>query len=739
MELNSLAKVGSSIIFGNIAGLYPNTNKVKVKFLAEKAEERNSIIIALSESHLKSKILDAEIHIPGYQLFRADRQDHIKNGGVIVYVKESFANGLKLLTSGCNGVVEWLCLYLPTINAVLVNIYRPPSCPEALFKHALGEVSKAICSLGTPMPLVVICGDFNLPSIDWNSGNISGSTLEIQRQAAALFEFMNEYSVLQMVTEPTRKSNILDLFMTNNPEIISSIEVMDTLLSDHRLLLVETCINTEESLVQKPNLEGFNSLNFHHMNVEWNKLNQELLELRWEEEFQSENVSENLEKLNKHLLRICAKYVPKKGEFKRKSKIPRDRRIIMRKRARMSKQIICANARRKSKLEKKLEVLEFKLIESHKKEEREKEQRAVETIKENSRYFFTYAKTKSKVKIPIGPLEEHGNIISDPYGMSQILQNQFQSVFSQPVFSQTELNMLTEGRNQGFCYLNVSEEDIDEAIKQISSGSAPGPDGIPPVLLKECSSSLKKPISMLWNKSLTSEQIPEALKLGLIIPVHKSGSRGEAKNYRPITLTSHLIKIFERVLVKKLVEFLEEKDLFNEQQHGFRRNRSCLSQLMDHYQHILNIMETGDSADVIYLDFAKAFDKVDHGILVRKLVKIGVGGPILTWINEFLTNRTQNVKVQGSISSGAPVISGVPQGTVLGPILFLIFVGDIDGDLKHAKASSFADDTRVVMRVGTQEEANNLQMDLNMLYQWSKDNNMEFNGGKFQHLRYAPN
>ena len=174
-----------------------------------------------------------------------------------------------------------------------------------------------------------------------------------------------------------------------------------------------------------------------------------------------------------------------------------------------------------------------------------------------------------------------------------------------------------------FSSIDITENDIEDAIKQISSGAAPGPDGIPPVLLKECSGSLKMPICMLWNKSIDSGQIPDALKLRVIIPVHKGGSRGEAKNYRPITLTSHLIKLFERVIVKELVYHLESKNLFNNRQHGFRKNRSCLSQLMDHYQSILNIMETGDIADVIYLDFAKAFDKVDHGILLRKLVKIG--------------------------------------------------------------------------------------------------------------------
>ena len=210
-----------------------------------------------------------------------------------------------------------------------------------------------------------------------------------------------------------------------------------------------------------------------------------------------------------------------------------------------------------------------------------------------------------------------------------------------------------------------------------------------PLLLKECKVPLSRPLLLLWKKSIELGEIPHKLQFGLVTPIHKGDSRSKAKNYRPIVLTSHLIKVLERVLTSCIMEYLEETRMLNNGQHGFRRTRSCLSQLMNHYQNLINVMESGNAADVIYLDFAKAFDKVDHGLLIKKLSEMGISGLLLRWIHAFLADRFQAVKVEGFISRQARVVSGVPQGTILGPILFLLFVGDIDVDLSFALATSF--------------------------------------------------
>lgn len=175
----------------------------------------------------------------------------------------------------------------------------------------------------------------------------------------------------------------------------------------------------------------------------------------------------------------------------------------------------------------------------------------------------------------------------------------------------------------------------------------------------------------------------------------------------------------------------------NENQHGFRAGRSCTSQLLQHMHQILRNLEQGMDTDVIYLDFAKAFDKVDHGLLLNKLRACNIKGNLLHWIAQFLTGRTQVVASSGAESRPVSVVSGVPQGTVLGPVLFLIYISDLDENIEGVKVSSFADDTRIIGAAKDQEQAGNIQTQLAKIYRWAEVNNMAFNSNKFVHLHYS--
>ena len=235
---------------------------------------------------------------------------------------------------------------------------------------------------------------------------------------------------------------------------------------------------------------------------------------------------------------------------------------------------------------------------------------------------------------------------------------------------------------------------------------------------------------------MESEIVPAIFKTQFITPVYKKGSRSDPENYRPISLTSHIIKIFERIIRNRLVIFLEENKILNSTQHGFRKGRSCLTQLLNHMDNILKNLMNNQETDVIYLDYAKAFDKVDHNILIKKLYAYGVRGKLLNWIKSFPTSRYQTVVVDGKHSSYELVISGVPQGSVLGPILFIIYINDLKERVKDSTISSFADDPRASKSIAVAEDTALLQKDFQRIVEWSIANNMVLHEKKFELLSY---
>ena len=195
----------------------------------------------------------------------------------------------------------------------------------------------------------------------------------------------------------------------------------------------------------------------------------------------------------------------------------------------------------------------------------------------------------------IGPLsQDNGPLTANPEEMSEILNEQFKSVFTSPlghmhVNRPDELFATTTARRDAakIDYINIEEEDVVSAIDDMSLNSAAGPDGFPAVLLKSCKRALAKPLQLLFQSFLASGKLPGKLKEGKICPIHKGGSRADAKNYRPISLTSHISKVMERIIRKKLIMFLEENNLLTDTQHGFRPGKSCLTQLLEHYDWVL--------------------------------------------------------------------------------------------------------------------------------------------------------
>ena len=373
----------------------------------------------------------------------------------------------------------------------------------------------------------------------------------------------------------------------------------------------------------------------------------------------------------------------------------------------------------------------------------QKSYRAVDAIKTNSKYFFSYAKKFSKVVSGIGPLMDIAKtLVTSPTQMAEMLSTQYSSVFSEPKEEMEDPeDVFPDGNYSEYWIHNVAfdQEDIVNGINEIYHTAAAGPDRFPAILLKHCRNALALPLYLIWRKSLDwyNSSITEDCKYC----THPQGEeyRGDPANYRPVALTSHLIKLFENILKKHIVAYMEENNIFNPGQHGVRLGRSCLSQLIAHYDHITRLLESGQNVDVISIDFDKAFDKVDYLVTMQKLKGMGISGKLGRWLHAFLTNRKQAVVVNGTKSIPADVKSGVPQGSVLGPLLFLVLIGDIDREVTTSFVSSFADDTRAVNGISTNADVCDLQVDLDAIYNWADENNMEFNNTKFECLRYGCN
>ena len=227
------------------------------------------------------------------------------------------------------------------------------------------------------------------------------------------------------------------------------------------------------------------------------------------------------------------------------------------------------------------------------------------------------------------------------------------------------------------------------------------------------------------------------LNLAYITPIFKGGDKSNPANYRPVALTNHITKAFEKIVKQEIVFHLSAHGFLNSTQHGFTSGRSTLTNLIEYYESILLLLEHYQYVDAIYLDYSKAFDKCDHDIMLHKLDNLGIGGKLNSWISGFLKKRQQQVVVQGAKSAPVWCISGVPQGSVLGPLLFLILMLDITNCIQFSILTSFADDTKVWKGIPNDEAMKLLQEDLDRIYVWAEQNNMQFNSKKFQAIRFA--
>ena len=284
-----------------------------------------------------------------------------------------------------------------------------------------------------------------------------------------------------------------------------------------------------------------------------------------------------------------------------------------------------------------------------------------------------------------------------------------------------------------FNNIHISSDKITMALHNIAPKTSATPDGIPPLVLKKIGFTILDFLTKFFQLSLSSGCLPKQWKTANIIPIHKKSSKDKAGNYRPISMTSSICRLLESIIKNDVLQYLMSNNLISDQQQGFLPKRGTVTQLLKTLNDWTLSHDQKQPLNVIYTDFAKAFDRVSHKKLSETLSSYGLGGNILNWINEFLTGRTQRVEIEGVLSSPLAVISGVPQGSVLGPLLFIIFIDDIQHCcIENCKIGLYADDSKIYS-----QHPKALQDSLGLLDNFIRERQLSLAIDKCQHLEIS--
>ena len=283
----------------------------------------------------------------------------------------------------------------------------------------------------------------------------------------------------------------------------------------------------------------------------------------------------------------------------------------------------------------------------------------------------------------------------------------------------------------------ASPQSVRKKLESLKTAKSPGPDQVHPRVLKELAEVLSEPISIILNMSFESATLPDNWKTAHISAIHKKGSKHLPENYRPVSLTSVVAKLAESFIRETIMVHMRDNKLFSKKQFGFLGGRSTVLQLLVVLDQWTQILDAGGFVDILYFDFMKAFDKVPHIGLLKTVERYGISGLLYDWIRAFLLDRKQRVCIQGSFSGWTNVESGIPQGSVLGPLLFIIFINELPSKASNAEIFLFADDMKVYNGIGSESDCENLQKDVDSVCSWAAQSTLKFHPEKCKHLRLS--
>ncbi|MBM6549284.1 reverse transcriptase family protein [Streptococcus dysgalactiae] len=689
----------------------------KLPELKHLAHESRPHLIALTETWLHPDIGDPEIAIEGYTVYRADSLRG-RCGGAAIYVSDtlsshSLCSSFPLLHK-CDTL--WVHIPLRSHDTLLVGVvYRSPSCGRDDDEEFIRTFPSFLT--GQEYSHLLVMGDFNAPGINWGLNCSDGHPF-----SHSFLQLIQENSWTQHVKEHTRhrvgqNSSLLDLILTNESHLVDEVRVKAPLgKSDHALLEFDCICYWAASRNQCRLTRNFRRADFSG-----------LISYLQTAEYSDSTTEERFTTLQNRILEADNRFVPRVAmRGKVGSRLPRRIRRVLDERSRLFARYKVTQAA--------IDQLRFTqsrnrcraLIREHR---NRVQQHVLETARFNRTYLFKYVRQRRTNRPSAFTLKlSNGTPTSDRESVAELFRAHFSSVYSntnRASYPDLPLRPFSQPLDR----ISFEETDVYKLLKSLNPYSSLGPDKIHPRILKEAATSLAGPLCSVFHASLSQGILPDIWKEAVVTPIFKTGDRHDPKSYRPISLTSIPCKILERLIKRRIMTHLLSNQLISPAQHGFLPGKSCVSNLLILMDSLTQARDEGLITDAIFFDFAKAFDKVPHRPLLQKLEAYGIGGEVLSWIASFLTGRSFRVRVGDTLSDASPVVSGVPQGSVLGPLLFLIYVNDLPESV-ISPCLLYADD----LKIWNSSDNNVLQMDIDAIKCWSLDWDLPVNDSKCAHM-----
>ena len=705
------------MLYSNIRGLHKN-----IKDLA--MASRQSDIVFCSETLVSNLRHISELLMPGFKKPILLKRDSIPRAlGMAIYVREGFSASRKHTAEcGCHEV-QVMKVCGKRQNFYLFSIYRNPTLDDSIFDCLLS--SMATIQESDRKATFIFVGDFNAHHNDWyNSG------AQINTHGHSAKDFATNSGCEQLIAKATHiGGNCLDLLFTDSPGIVTA-DVGGTIgTSDHSFISAKIKINQSIPNVctsRKKNLKS---------RADWDGINQDLLNTDWCTTYRSDDM---VSSLNDILTNIIRRRIPTrilKFRMKDKAWFNDDCRNAYNEK--QSAFHLWSNNRSDLCWENftRLRADAQSIYDAAEREYNNSLKETLSSTDQPHKFWSTLKSALFGVDSSMPPLlKADGSVAHCPKEKANLLAG---------IFDRKQSNECVDLPPTCFPEVNLSSlafrsSEVKQLLLDLDNHGGMDPNGIFPLFLKKNAQLLAPKISTILRKLIRAGSFPSFWRSGNIAPLPKGVSASsDPSDYRPITITPVLSKIFEKLLYKRLSKYVENNKMLPNLQFGFRKGRGTCDALLTISSYLQSALDCGHEARIVGLDFSAAFDRVNHIALIYKLKQLGIGGPFLNIITEFLTDRTQRVCVDGELSDVRNVISGVPQGSVLGPLLFIIYTSDMWLGLEN-KLVAYADDATLAACIDSpnlrSHVADSLNRDLARINDWCKLWGMKLNPKKTQSM-----